>query len=112
MTQLGVGDYPALDDEPVVGLVDRRRAVHGAVAVFSQEPLPRSRALGLLLPVNDFWLFDGKTAIINDIAGDGNWADGEVFCTDTEIIAGFLASFEPAWRRAIPHTEYSPRVSR
>lgn len=72
--------------------------------------LPRTQALSLLLPVVDFWVFDSTTAIVNHIAGDGSWGDGEVECTDPALVATFVTAFEAAWERGIPHADYQPRL--
>ncbi|MDQ1295441.1 MAG: hypothetical protein QG608_3326 [Actinomycetota bacterium] len=72
--------------------------------------LPRPQALGLLLPVVDFWVFDGSTAIINHLAGDGSWGDGETEGTDPALVATFVTAFEAAWERGIPHADYQPRL--
>jgi hypothetical protein len=74
--------------------------------------LPRAQGLGLLLPVNDFWVFDDTTAIINHIAGDGSWGDGPAPCTDPQVIATLVTAFEQAWERGIPHADYRPRLTR
>lgn len=72
--------------------------------------LPRTQALGLLLPVVGFWVFDSTTAIINHIAGDGSWGDGEALCNDPSLVATFVTTFEAAWERGIPHAGYQPRL--
>lgn len=72
--------------------------------------LPRDRTLGLLLPTVDFWVFDSTTAIVNHIAGDGSWGDGEELRTDPDLVATFVDAFEKAWQRSIPHADYRPRL--
>lgn len=69
--------------------------------------LPRSKATGIALPGNDFWLFDDETAIINHFSGDGDIVNREV--TDDPAILRLLASsFEAVWAAATPHQEYKP----
>lgn len=69
--------------------------------------LPRTRASGLALPGNDFWIFDGKTVLFNHFTGDGGWLGNEL--TDEPEIAQLCAgAFESVWKLAIPHSEYKP----
>ena len=67
--------------------------------------LPRHLATGLLLPTNDFWVFDGRQAQFNYSSGRG-----ELLLTrlspDPAIAAQCAAAFEAAWERAVPHQEY------
>jgi hypothetical protein len=69
--------------------------------------LPRRRASALLLPGNDFWMFDRETVAFTHFSGDGHVLDREA-TTDPAIVAACVSSFEDAWKIAIPHTEYEP----
>jgi len=69
--------------------------------------LPRRRASTLLLPGNDFWLFDDETVIFTHFAGNGEVLDHER-TTHPGTVAACKAAFEAAWAIAIPHTEYKP----
>jgi hypothetical protein len=69
--------------------------------------LPRRRASTLLLPGNDFWLFDGETVAFTHFSGDGQVLDHEL-TTDPDIVHRCKAAFEAAWELAIPHNEYKP----
>jgi hypothetical protein len=59
------------------------------------------------VPVNDFWVFDGKFALWNHFAGDGSWV-GEEQADDPALAKSYASSFDAAWRQAIPHEDYRP----
>lgn len=69
--------------------------------------LPRRRASTLLLPGNDFWMFDRKTVAFTHFSGDGHVLDHQV-TTDPDVVAACAAAFEQAWAIAIPHNQYTP----
>ena len=69
--------------------------------------LPRATAAGLLLPVSDFWVFDGQVVLWNHFTGDGSWS-GEEQADDPALAKLCESSFEAAWERAIPHEDYRP----
>jgi hypothetical protein len=69
--------------------------------------LPRRNASKLLLPGNDFWMFDRETVAFTHFSGAGHVLDHEV-ATDSDIVATCAAAFEAAWKVAIPHAEYTP----
>ncbi|GGK91042.1 hypothetical protein Ppa06_57190 [Planomonospora parontospora subsp. parontospora] len=71
--------------------------------------LPRQRATDLLVPGNDFWLFDGETLLVNHFNGVGDWIDVE-HVTDPDVIGKYTAAFEAIWERAVPHDDYQPTV--
>jgi hypothetical protein len=69
--------------------------------------LPRRRARGLLAPVNDYWVFDGRLVRFGYFAGDGRYLDDEL--TDDPATARTCAeAFERVWELAIPHADYRP----
>ncbi len=67
--------------------------------------VPRRLASDLLVPCNDFWLFDDRLARIHHFAGDGSLVDDE-FSTEPDVLKLFSASFEAAWEQGIPHEDY------
>ncbi|MEV7003203.1 DUF6879 family protein [Streptomyces sp. NPDC093982] len=68
--------------------------------------LPRRNATGLLVPANDFWLFDGNLLRIHHFAGDGSHVTDEL--NDRELTLKICsAAFEEIWQCAIPHSEYT-----
>lgn len=69
--------------------------------------LPRRQASTLLLPGNDFWMFDRETVTFTHFDGDGHVLDHEI-TKDPAIVSACLAAFETAWDLAIPHDEYKP----
>lgn len=69
--------------------------------------LPRRKASTLLLPGNDFWMFDRQTVAFTHFSGDGHVLDHEV-TTDPDIVSMCAAAFDQAWKIAIPHTTYEP----
>jgi len=69
--------------------------------------LPRRQTSTLLLPGNDFWMFDRETVAFTHFSGDGHVLDREM-TTDPTIIATCTVAFEDAWKVAIPHAEYTP----
>jgi hypothetical protein len=69
--------------------------------------LSRRRALDLCLPVNDYWVFDGRLVRFHHFSGDGEIVEDEL--SDDPSIVGLCArAFEAAWERAIPHDLYRP----
>ena len=69
--------------------------------------LPRQQASDLVLPGNDFWLFDDTAVLFNYFSGDGAEAGTEL--REEPAIAKLCASaFEAVWDRAVPHEDYRP----
>jgi hypothetical protein len=69
--------------------------------------LPRRRATDLALPGNDFWLFDGRTLLLNHFNGDGDFVDHELIVAP-EVVRLCATAFEAVWGRSVPHEEYEP----
>jgi uncharacterized protein DUF6879 len=67
--------------------------------------LPRTRASGLALPGNDYWIFDGSTVLFNHFTGDGAWLGNEL-TTDPRVAKLCAEAFDTVWELAIPHSEY------
>lgn len=71
--------------------------------------LPRRRASDLLLPGNDFWVFDDRLVLWNYFTGEGEVApDGREITEDPVLVKTCISAFESVWDRAIPHEEYRP----
>jgi hypothetical protein len=82
-------------------------AAHNLAAGEQVRWLPRQAAAGLLVPCNDFWVFDNQVILWNHFAGDGSWVSEER--SDDPVITKLCASsFDAAWERAIPHEAYQP----
>ncbi|MFD5000775.1 DUF6879 family protein [Streptomyces buecherae] len=67
--------------------------------------LPRRLASDLLLPGNDYWLFDDRLARIHHFAGDGSLVEDEM-SDRGDLLKVLSAAFVAVWDRAIPHEEY------
>ncbi|MFD7450564.1 DUF6879 family protein [Kitasatospora sp. NPDC059827] len=71
--------------------------------------LPRSLTGDLLLPGLDGWVMDGRVVILHHFTGEGQWAPAKMEVReDAELAARYLAAYEAAWERAIPHAEFHP----
>ncbi|MEU1281988.1 DUF6879 family protein [Streptomyces sp. NPDC005805] len=68
--------------------------------------LPRRLASDLLLPGNDFWLFDGRLVQFNVFDGNGHWVHTDQ-SDEPAVVARCARAFEAAWERAIPHEQYA-----
>ncbi|MFJ9695710.1 DUF6879 family protein [Kitasatospora sp. NPDC101183] len=68
--------------------------------------LPRGGASDLLLPGNDFWLFDGRIVQFNVFDGDGRWVHTDE-SDDPDVARSCAAAFDAVWERAVPHEAYS-----
>jgi hypothetical protein len=69
--------------------------------------LPRRHASTLLLPGNDFWMFDRRTVAFTHFSGDGHVLDHEV-TADPDVVSMCAVAFDRAWEAAIPHARYEP----
>lgn len=67
--------------------------------------LPRRKASDLMLPGNDFWLFDGSTVLFNYFSGNGT-AAGTELRDEPDIVKQCASAFEAIWDRAVPHEEF------
>lgn len=67
--------------------------------------LPRSRISDLLLPGNDFWVFDNDLVRFHQFSGTGVWL-GEELRQEPEVVKQTLAAFEALWERATDHGDY------
>jgi hypothetical protein len=71
--------------------------------------LPRRRASDLLLPGNDFWVFDDRVVLWTHFTGEGEIPpEGWEVTEDTAQVKVCAAAFEPVWDRAVPHGDYRP----
>lgn len=67
--------------------------------------LPRRQASDLVLPGNDFWVFDARLVRFGYFSGDGDVL-GHELVDDPAVVRTCVVAFEAAWQRAIPHEEY------
>jgi len=70
--------------------------------------LPRHLATGLLLPANDYWVFDGQRAQFNYFSGAGQFLETRTG-DDPAIVKQCAAAFEAVWERAFSHQDYQLR---
>jgi hypothetical protein len=71
--------------------------------------LPRSRTSEMMLPGNDFWIFDNRIVMFQLFAGNGAFVDATL-TEDPEVVSRCVDAFEVIWSRATPHDEYRPAV--
>jgi hypothetical protein len=69
--------------------------------------LPRREAGGLLVPVNDFWVLDGRLVRFGYFAGDGEFLEHEL-TDDPQIVRMCAEAFKRVWGIATPHADYRP----
>nr|WP_282206647.1 DUF6879 family protein [Kitasatospora fiedleri] len=97
--------------EPVADYIKYEYAVTFPNVAAGEEVrwLPRSRTGDLLLPGLDGWVMDERVVILHHFTGDGQWAGaGMEVREDTDLASRYLAAYEAAWQRAVPHAEYRP----
>jgi len=69
--------------------------------------LSRSRAVDLMLPGADLWIFDGTHVLFNHFTGIGEWANPpKELRTEPSIVKQCSDAFEAVWERAVPHETY------
>ena len=111
MTSRGVWVRRArIISEPVTDYIRFEHATTESNARVGEDVrwLPRHLATGLLLPANDYWVFDGQRVRFNYFSGPGEFLDTRL-CDDPVIISQCAAAFEGVWERAIPHQDYHLR---
>jgi hypothetical protein len=94
--------------EPVTGYIRFEHETTAGLNIAAGEDvrwLPRRRASDLLLPGNDFWLFDDALVRFHYFSGDGEIVEDEL-CSDPAVIARVRGAFEAVWERAVPHADY------
>lgn len=69
--------------------------------------LPRHTAPGLLVPLADYWVLDGRLVRFGFFSGDGTFL-GHELTGDTEVVRACAEAFERVWERAVPHGDYRP----
>ncbi|MFH8739011.1 DUF6879 family protein [Streptomyces sp. NPDC017964] len=67
--------------------------------------LPRAAATELLLPVNDFWIFDDEVIELHHFSGAGQFLRDE-FSAVPALVKQHAAAFEQVWDNARPHDQY------
>ncbi|NUP74708.1 MAG: hypothetical protein HOQ07_08690 [Sinomonas sp.] len=96
--------------EPVSDYIRFEHAItaqHNIAAGEVVRWLPRRLTTSVALPGNDYWLFDGRTLLVNHFSGDSDWTGMEIE-PDPEAVELCARAFEAVWDRAIPHEDYRP----
>ena len=94
--------------EPVSDYIRFEYAATAGLNVAAGEEvrwLSRKAARGLSVPVNDYWVFDGRLVRFGFFAGDGRYLDDEL-TDDPGTVATCAEAFERVWDLAVPHAEY------
>ncbi|MEU5795862.1 DUF6879 family protein [Streptomyces sp. NPDC047813] len=95
--------------EPVTDYVRYEHAgtVVNIVAGEQVRWLARPRAVDLMLPGADLWIFDGTQVLFNHFTGVGEWADPPLeLRSEPGIVKQCSDAFEAVWERAVPHEIY------
>ncbi len=61
----------------------------------------------LCLPLNDYWLFDGRLVRFHFFSGTGEIIEDET-AEDPAVVKLCAQAFEAVGERAIPHDQYQP----
>lgn len=69
--------------------------------------LPRRSAPGLCVPLNDFWILDGRLVRFGYFSGNGDFL-GHELTDDAVSVRACAEAFEAVWELAIPHADYRP----
>ena len=69
--------------------------------------LPRRQGTDLLVPLNDYWVFDDRLVRFGYFAGNGDFLE-DGLADDPGIVRSCAEAFESVWDRALPHDEYRP----
>lgn len=69
--------------------------------------VPRRLVSSIVLPGNDFYLFDNRLVVFLHYAGNG-LSVGKTATRDPNVIRLCRSAFESVWRLAIPHVDYQP----
>lgn len=96
--------------EPLSDYIRFEHAITSEVNVTAGEEvrwLPRRRGASLVIPLNDYWVFDDRLVRFGYFAGNGEFLDHEL-SEDPAIVTMCADSFESVWELAIPHDDYRP----
>lgn len=78
-------------------------AAHNIAAGEEVQWLPRQHALGLLVPLVDFWVIDSEVVIINQFDTAGHMTEQR-----RDDLAGlYSSSFDQVWQQAVPHGDFT-----
>jgi hypothetical protein len=94
--------------EPAADYIRFEHAITAEVNISAGEDvrwLPRRHATGICVPLNDFWLLDGRVVRFGFFSGNGEFLGDEV--TEDPAVARMCAeAFDAVWELAMPHASY------
>ena len=96
--------------EPLAPFIRFEYEVTAAVSIAAGEQvrwLPRRSGVDLCLPLNDYWVFDGRLVRFHFFSGTGEIVADDL-AEDPSIVKLCAQAFETVWERAIPHDQYQP----
>jgi hypothetical protein len=96
--------------EPLAPFIRFEYEMTAAVSIAAGEQvrwLPRRRGVDLCLPLNDYWVFDGRLVRFHYFSGTGEIVEDEL-ADDPSVVKVCAQAFEAAWDHAIPHDLYQP----
>lgn len=96
--------------EPLADFIRFEHVITSEVNISAGEDvrwLPRRHATDICVPLNDFWLFDGRVVRFGYFAGNGEFLEDEV-TADPAVAEMCARAFEIVWERAVPHAGYRP----
>ena len=79
-------------------------AAHNIAAGEEVRWLYRRSALGLLVPLTDFWVVDDAVLVLNHF--DSTGAMTEERRDDPELVSTYAGAFEAVWEQSVPHAEF------
>jgi hypothetical protein len=82
-------------------------SAHNAAAGEDVRWLSRRHTSRLMLPGNDFWIFDGKVIQFLLFAGSGALVEAVVL-EDQPLVKSCAEAFEALWNLSTPHEDYRP----
>jgi len=96
--------------EPLADYIRFEHAITADVNVSAGEDvrwLPRRHVTDICVPLNDFWVLDGRLVRFGYFAGNGEFLEDEL-TSDPAVARMCAQAFEAVWERAIPHADYRP----
>jgi hypothetical protein len=69
--------------------------------------IPRRRVSQIMLPGNDFWMFDDEAVVFAVFSGDGEVVERQLY-TEPEVVQLCRQAFETIWALSIPYHDYQP----
>ena len=82
-------------------------SAHNVAAGEAVRWLSRRRTSELMLPGNDFWIFDGRIVQFLLFAGNGEFVEAVVL-EDEALVKSCADAFEAIWDLSTPHEDYRP----